>query len=46
MTGPPTHGHVLGRGARVKPRDVYGPSSSSQCSKRCQRDRLKEKGGF
>ena len=46
VTGPPTRGHVLGKGARVKPRDVYGPSSSSQCSKRCQRDHLKEKGGF
>ena len=46
MTGPPTHGCVLGMGADAKPRDVYGPSSSSQCSKRCQRDRLKEKGGF
>ena len=46
MTGPPTHGCVLGMSADAKPRDVYGPSSSSQCSKRCQRDRLKEKGGF
>ena len=46
MTGPPTRGHVLGRGARVKPRDVYGPSSSSQCSKRCQADCLKEKEDF
>ena len=46
VTGPPTCGRVLFMGANVKPRDVYGPSSSSQCSKRCQRDRLKEKGGF
>ena len=46
MTGPPTRGRVLGMGAGVKPRDVYGPSSSSQCSKRCQVDRLKEKEDF
>ena len=46
VTGSPTCGYVLGMGASVKPRDVYGPSSSSQCSKRCQGDRLKEKGGF
>ena len=46
MTGPPTRGRVLGIGASVKPRDVYGPSSSSQCSKRCQADRLKEKEDF
>ena len=25
---------------------MYGPSSSSQCSKRCQVDRLKEKKDF
>ena len=41
VIGPPTHGHVFGMGASVKPRDVYGPSLSSQCSKRCQGDRLK-----
>ena len=29
VTGPPTCGRVLGMGAGVKPRDVYGPSSSS-----------------
>ena len=46
MTGPPTRGRVLGMGASVKPRDAYGPSSSSQCSKRCQADRLKEKEDF
>ncbi|KAF3951903.1 hypothetical protein CMV_022495 [Castanea mollissima] len=46
VTGPPTRGRVLGMGAGVKPRDVYGPSSSSQCSKRCQADRLKEKEDF
>ena len=46
MTGPPTRGRVLGMGASVKPRDVCGPSSSSQCSKRCQTDRLKEKEDF
>ena len=46
MTGPPTHGCVLGMGADAKPRDVYGPSSSSQCSKRCQADCLKEKEDF
>ena len=46
MTGPPTHGCVLGMGADAKPRDVYGPSSSSQCSKWCQGDCLKEKEGF
>ncbi|KAL0011924.1 hypothetical protein SO802_007032 [Lithocarpus litseifolius] len=46
VTGPPTCGRVLGMGAGVKPKDVYGPSSSSQCSKRCQADRLKEKEDF
>ena len=46
VTGPPTCGRVLGMGAGVKPRDVYGPSSSSQCSKRCQADCLKEKEDF
>ncbi|KAK7854688.1 hypothetical protein CFP56_031095 [Quercus suber] len=46
VIGPPTHGCVLGMGASAKPRDVYGPSSSSQCSKRCQADRLKEKEDF
>ena len=46
MTGPPTCGRVFGMGAGVKPRDVYGPSSSSQCSKRCQGDHLKEKEDF
>ena len=46
VTGPPTRGCVLGMGAGVKPRDVCGPSSSSQCSKRCQTDRLKEKEDF
>ena len=46
VTGPPTRGRVLGMGAGVKPRDVYGPSSSSQCSKWCQADRLKEKEDF
>ena len=46
VTGPSTRGHVLGMGASVKPRDVYGLSSSSQCSKRCQADRLKEKEDF
>ncbi|KAK7832948.1 hypothetical protein CFP56_026075 [Quercus suber] len=29
VTGPPTRGRVLGMGANVKSRDVYGPSSSS-----------------
>ena len=46
MIGPPTCGCVFGMGAGVKPRDVYGPSSSSQCSKRCQGDHLKEKEDF
>ena len=46
MTRPPTRGRVLGMGAGLKPRDVYGPSSSTQCSKRCQVDRLKEKEDF
>ena len=43
VTGRPTCGRVLGMGVNAKPKDVYGPSSSSQCSKRCQVDRLKEK---
>ena len=43
---PPTCGRVFGMGAGVKPRDVYGPSSSSQCSKWCQGDHLKEKEDF
>ena len=42
VIGPITRGRLLGMGAGVKPRDVYGPSSSSQCSKRCQEYRLKE----
>ena len=46
VTRPPTRGRVLGMGAGLKPRDVYGPSSSTQCSKRCQVDRLKEKEDF
>ncbi|KAL0012388.1 hypothetical protein SO802_007496 [Lithocarpus litseifolius] len=46
VTGPPTRGRVLGMDAGVKPRDVYSPSSSSQCSKRCQPDCLKEKEDF
>ena len=46
MTKAPTCGRVLGMGVSAKPRDVYGPSSSSQCSKRCQVDRLKEKKDF
>ena len=46
VTRPPTRGRVLGMGASLKPRDVYGPSSSTQCSKRCQVDRLKEKEDF
>ena len=46
VIGPPTCGRVLGMGANVKPRDVYGPSSSSQCSKQCQVDCLKEKEDF
>ena len=46
VTGPPTCGLVLGMGAGVKPKDVYGPSSSSQCSKQCQVDCLKEKEDF
>ena len=46
VTRPPTRGRVLGKGAGVKPRDVYGLSSSSQCSKWCQADRLKEKEDF
>ncbi|KAL0007062.1 hypothetical protein SO802_008564 [Lithocarpus litseifolius] len=46
MIGPPTRGRVLGMGADVKPRDVYGASSSSQCSKRGQGDCLKEKEDF
>ncbi|KAK9993247.1 hypothetical protein SO802_022950 [Lithocarpus litseifolius] len=46
VTGPPTRGRVLGMGASVKPRDVYGPSSSSQCSKQYQGDRLKENEDF
>ena len=46
VIGPPTCGRVLFMGANVKPRDVYGPSSSSQCSKQCQVDCLKEKEDF
>ena len=46
VTGPPTCGRVLGMGAGVKPRGVYGPSSSSQCSKQCQVDCLKENEDF
>ena len=47
VTGPPTHGRVLGMGASIKPKDVYGITSSSQgCRKGCQEDRLKEKEEF
>ena len=46
VTRSPTRGHVLGMGVGLKPRDVYGLSSSTQCSKRCQVDRLKEKEDF
>ena len=46
VTRPPNRGRVLGMGVSVKPRDVNGPSSSSQCSKWCQADRLKEKEDF
>ena len=46
VTRPPTRGRMLGMGAGLKPRDVYGSSSSTQCSKRCQVDRLKEKEDF
>jgi hypothetical protein len=47
VTGPPTCGRVLGMGAGIKPRDVYGITSSSQgCRKGCQKDRLKEKEEF
>ncbi|GMY20878.1 ATP-dependent RNA helicase drs1-like [Fagus crenata] len=47
VTGPPTCGRVLGMGAGIKPRDVYGITSSSQgCRKGCQKDRLKEKEKF
>ena len=38
VIGPPTRACVPGMGAGVKPRDVYGPSSSSQCSKQRQVD--------
>jgi hypothetical protein len=47
VTRPPTRGRVLGMGASIKPRDVYGITSSSQgCRKGCQEDRLKEKEEF
>ena len=47
VTGPPTCGRVLGMGAGIKPRDVYGITSSNQgCRKGCQKDRLKEKEEF
>jgi hypothetical protein len=47
VTGPPTRGRVLGMGVGIKPRDMYGITSSSQgCRKGCQEDRLKEKEEF
>ena len=47
VIGPLTRGRVLGMGAGIKPRDVYGITSSSQgCRKGCQEDRLKEKEEF
>jgi hypothetical protein len=47
VTGPPTRGRALGMGAGIKPRDVYGITSSSQgCRKGCQEDCLKEKEEF
>ena len=33
VTGPHTHDHVLGMGAVIKLRDVFGPNSFSHCSK-------------
>ena len=47
VTGPPTCGRVLGMGAGIKPRDMYGITSSIQgCRKECQKDHLKEKEEF
>ena len=46
VIGPPTRACVPGMGAGVKPRDVYGPSLSSQCSKQHQVDHLKENEDF
>ena len=46
VIGPPTRACVPSMGAGVKPRDVYGPSSSSQCSKQRQVDHLKENEDF
>ena len=47
VTGPPTRGRGLGMGTGIKPRDVYGITSSSQgCRKGCEEDRLKEKEEF
>lgn len=42
VTGPHTHDCVLGMGAGIKLRDVFGPSSSSHYSKWCQEYSLKE----
>ena len=46
VIGPPTRACVPSMGAGVKPRDVYGPSLSSQCSKQRQVDHLKENEDF
>ena len=46
VTGPHTHDHVLGMGAVIKLRDVFGPNSFSHCSKWCQEYSLKENEDF
>ena len=46
VIGPHTHDHVLGMGAVIKLRDVFGPNSFSHCSKWCQEYSLKENEDF
>ncbi|CAN1236934.1 hypothetical protein LINGRAPRIM_LOCUS1784 [Linum grandiflorum] len=43
VIGKPKHGRVLGMGVGVKVTDVFGYSSASGCSKRCEEERIKEK---
>ena len=42
MTGGSSHGRVLGMGAGLKAKDVYGSSSSSSCTKRCAEECMRE----
>ena len=42
MIGEPSHGHVLGMGMGLKARDMFGLSSSQDCSKHYKKDHARE----